>query len=225
MDLLEVVQQPTWREFLVDLIAKEKMDPWDVDLVQVADAYLTAVREMQALDLRIPANVILASALLLRFKADAISFEDVVEEAVEERVLLNEELPDLMLRPTRPRVRHVTLDELVRAVESVMRDGRKVMRVSSQPIAISIELPQKSMGERMLAVYDRVLQLQDSEGVVLFSQLVSQDYSQVPFMILPILHLAQEDRILAWQDDTFGEIFLRVIPIVQKGAAPEPKQA
>ncbi|MFH0922547.1 MAG: segregation/condensation protein A [Candidatus Micrarchaeota archaeon] len=212
MDLLDVIQQPTWREFLTDLIAREKMDPWDVDLVQVADAYLVEVRKMQALDLRIPANVILASALLLRFKADAITFEDVTEEAVEERVLFSEELPELVLRPTRPRSRHVTLEELVKAVESVMRDGRKVMRVSSQPIAINIELPQRSMGERMLDVYGRVLQMQDSEGVVLFSQLVSQDYSQVAFMLLPILHLAQDERILAWQDEVFGDIFIRVIP-------------
>jgi len=221
MDLLEVIQQPTWREFLTDLINSEKMDPWDVDLVQVADAYLARVKEMQALDLRIPANVILASALLLRFKADAISFEDVAEEAVEERVLLAEELPDLMLRPTRPRVRHVTLDELVRAVESVMRDGRKVMRVQAQPVAINIELPQKNLDERMLEVYDRVLQLQDSEGVVLFSQLVSQDATQIPFILLPVLHLAQDERILAWQDEVFGEIFLRVIPVVEELTAPQ----
>ena len=70
MDLLTVVSEPTWKELLIDLVASRKMDPWDVDLALVADGYLQVVRQLQALDLRVPANVILACALLLKFKSE-----------------------------------------------------------------------------------------------------------------------------------------------------------
>lgn len=32
----------------------------------------------------------------------------------------------------------------------------------------------------------------------------------VVYCLIPVLHLAQEDKVHAWQDDTFGEIFVKL---------------
>ncbi|NUN11979.1 segregation/condensation protein A [Candidatus Micrarchaeota archaeon] len=214
MDLLNLVVQPTWREFLLDLIEKEEMDPWDIDLVQVSDAYLKKVRDLQSLDLRIPANVILASALLLRLKSDALSFEEPVEEEFfEERILINEDLPQLVLKPNRPRSRRVTLDELIQAVESVMREGRRVKVIRSEQVgSINIELPQKSMSELMQEAFDYSLKLKDADGVLTFSDLYNKMGYSLVAALLPVLHLMQDQKIVLWQAEVFNEIFIKVLP-------------
>ncbi|MFA4946592.1 MAG: segregation/condensation protein A [Candidatus Micrarchaeia archaeon] len=217
MDLLKIIAKPTWREFLVDLVAREEMDPWDIDLVQVADKYLASVRNLQAMDLRLPANVILASALLLRFKAEALKLDwsnlDEPTEGEETRALLQEELPELVLKPNRPRQRGVTLDELIGAMNEVMRRGRRLPRHNVKPAVLQVELPENTMDERMTEVLERATGLKDAEDVLLFSALLhDSSMDEVAAHLLPIMHLVQTERMHAWQDDTFGEIFLRVLP-------------
>lgn len=230
MDLLTVVVQPTWKEFLIDLVRSRQMDPWDIDLVAVADAYLLKIRELQALDLRVPANVILACALMLKFKSETLSFEEEPEEAYEETpALLQEDIPELVYRANRPRRRRVTLQELLDAVDEVMKQGPRPLLKTVGPKEISIELPQIDMNELMQAVYDKALQLKDTESVLLFSALLNADAvaqsshadghnknfespaEKTVFYLLPVLHLVQEQKLLAWQDAEFGEIFLKIV--------------
>jgi segregation and condensation protein A len=235
IDLLALVVQPTWREFLVDLVAREKMDPWDVDVCAVADAYLARLRSLQAMDLRVPANVILACSILLRLKANTLLFEEEEEsEANEAPQLIEEEIPTLVLRPDRPRARRVTLAELLTAVEDVMRTGKRFAPLPSGLAQIlELETTKEDMNERMRKVFARAQELKDAEGMLLFSVLVQASRSElndggsspgrlpgrsppryadtVVAHLLPVLHLVQEQKMLAWQDEFFGEIFLRVI--------------
>ena len=217
MDLLKIVVKPTWREFLVDLVKHEEMDPWDIDLARVADNYLASVRALQCMDLRVPANVILASALLLRFKAEALRLdwasddnEDFFEETPE---LLKENLPELTLKPNRPRKRKVTLDKLVQAMDEVMKRGRRLPRKRLKPAVLEVQLPKASMDEKMASVMEKAHCLKDAEGVLLFSSMIKEaGLDEFALHFLPVMHLVQGQRMLAWQDELFGEIFLRVLP-------------
>ncbi len=214
MDLLNIVVQPTWREFLVDLVQTNQMDPWDVDVGKVADAYLAKVHELQSMDLRIPANVILASALLLHFKAKSLSFENLFEPAVEEEVvpLLSEDVPDLFFRGSLPRRRKITLDELLTAVDKVMKQGKRRQMPTIIPEALNIELPKENLHEKIIRVYEKAHSLKDAENVLLFSALLEdKSADQITLTLIPVLHLVQEQRMLAWQDTLFGEIFLRIL--------------
>jgi segregation and condensation protein A len=226
IDLLSIVVQPTWREFLTDLVAREKMNPWDVDVCAVADAYLARLRSLQAMDLRVPANVILACSILLRMKANTLLVEDELEDAQsgESPQLIEEEIPVLVLRPDRPRSRRVTLAELLNAVEDVMRAGKRFTPLPPglQQI-LELEAPVENMGDKMANVLNRAQQLKDAEGLLLFSALVQAARAElngraperyadsVISHLLPVLHLAQEQKLLVWQDEFFGEIFLRLI--------------
>lgn len=147
MDIVQLVAQPTWREFLVELVATQQMDPWDIDITSLADVYLSKVREMQALDLRVPANVILASAILLYFKAQALKLEDeepYIPEVEETNLLMSQQIPELVYRPNRPRTRRVTLDELLHALDRVLKQGPRKLMNAAAPKALSIELPGNS---------------------------------------------------------------------------------
>ena len=88
VDLEHLVKQPTWKEMLLDLVVKEQLDPWNIDIGLIAEKYVKHIREMQTLDLHIPANLILAASILLRFKSDAVRLEE------EEQVVPIAESPD-----------------------------------------------------------------------------------------------------------------------------------
>ncbi len=69
---IEMLIDPSnpWELFLVDVIKKEGMDPWDIDIALLIDKCLKRLEEMRELDFRIPARVIIAVAILLKMKAE-----------------------------------------------------------------------------------------------------------------------------------------------------------
>ncbi len=218
-ELTELVKEPSWREVLIEALHNEQMNPWEIDLTKAADAYLKKVREMQSMDLRVPANVILASALLLHYKAQALQLEEPEPEPEPLiRPFENEAIPDLVYVSNLPRSRTITLNELIEAVEEVMHYERReyVPRAKAEPL--HIELPKENLNELMANVHNRASKLKDKENIVLFSELVKSfnghgegKAHMYAHHILPVLHLIQEEKIFAWQDRLFGEIFLKVL--------------
>lgn len=212
MDLVSFVVQPTWKELLIELVSTEQMDPWDIDVGLVTQKYLERIKSMQSMDLRVPANVILAAALLLRFKSENLTQADEPEADTFEQMQLQDELlPELVFRVNRPRRRRMTLDELMKSLEDVIRKGRKAPTPRQFFPALLVQVPELDMDQKMQKVYDKVVSLKDSEGVVLFSNLLEEKTAeQIARHLLPVLHLVQEHRVHAWQDRFFGEIFIKV---------------
>jgi len=58
---------------LMTLVQKGEMDPWNLDIAQLADEYLKAVAELKASDLKITGKTLLFLAILLRMKSDALA--------------------------------------------------------------------------------------------------------------------------------------------------------
>jgi segregation and condensation protein A len=218
MKLEKIVALPTWREMLLDLVATNRLDPWNIDLVEIATGYLDKIRKMEMLDLRVPANLILAAAILLRFKSQALRFEE-QEQVVEEQTYVEEDaepsvIPVLELKTRIPPTRMVTLDELLVAMERVFEDQKRreerAQRVEI-PTVINIQLPEFNMEEEMERVYARIGKEKDSEGLATFSSLLDERTPVAMIAaLLPLLHLVQDRRVTIFQEKAFGEIFIRV---------------
>lgn len=219
LDLESIVSQPTWKEMLIDLVSSDKLDPWNIDVVEIAEKYIRRVKDLRLLDLHVPANLILAAAILLRFKSDALCFEE-EEQVVSEEVYVSEdlppvEIPTLELKTRIPPKRQVTLDELMLAMERVFEDQKKrevkAKEVKIPPV-MNIKMPEFDMEDRMKDVYERIEKGKDSEGLVLFSSLLKDNSGEeIIFTLLPILHLAQNRMVFIFQEKMFGEIFIRAI--------------
>ena len=218
LNLEKLVAQPTWKEMLLDLVVNERLDPWNIDIGEIAEKYLARIRKMQTLDLHIPANLILAASILLRFKSDSVRLEE-EEQVVEQEVFIDEnappiEIPMLSLRTRIPPKRKVTLQDLMGALEEVFEDQR---RRESRPPPVSesmvIELPKFDIEEKMGEMYERVKRLADANGLVTFSHLVKErTREEVIFTLLPLLFLAQNRKINIFQEKFFGEIFVQLLP-------------
>jgi len=59
--------------------------------------------------------------------------------------------------------------------------------------------------------YKRILEMKGQDNLVLFSNLLKEKTrEEVIKTLLPLLHLANEQRIALWQEKPFNEIFISV---------------
>lgn len=224
-DIEKLVAQATWRDFLMEVVNTNKVDPWNINISVIADKYIQKVKEYKSMDLRLPANVILASALLLRFKSDALSLEekqlDAFEEPIEEFIVtkIEEDIPVLVVRQNKPRMRPITLTELITAVEEVLNaanHGTQTTLLGATPKQLELHVNKEDMGERIKRIYNLALNLRNDDGKLHFSQLLDPSELErnksehVVSTLLPILHLAQEMKLAINQDEHFGDIELGV---------------
>lgn len=213
MNLEKLVSEPTWKEILLDLAHKEKFDPWNIDIVQVVDRYIDAIKGMKVMDLRIPANIILAAAILLRLKSEMLSLQE--QEALEEDSTV-EERPSVVVDPLSIRLRlpprrRITLPELITALEEAMK--LKEVRESiakNDPAPIPININPIDIEAEIDRVYEKVVANADKSKMTTFSALsgglgLEQALLEV---FIPLLFLAHKRRITLIQERFFDDIII-----------------
>ena len=219
--LLGIVDYPDWKTMLTDIVKSSNMDPWDIDVTALSASYMEKINAMQKLDFHVPANAVLCSSILIRFKSDAWSlypqeeFEDQLEEdSGWEYIIEGKRVPEL--DPARRVVRRrITIDDLIKAVETVMEKERKRAMRQRQRLEVPQELVNialedtEDFEELVKGVYERVLANADSKRIALFSQIVGgKTRMDTILTLLPLLHLVARGELGINQDKAFGEIFI-----------------
>jgi chromatin segregation and condensation protein Rec8/ScpA/Scc1 (kleisin family) len=237
--LLDIVDKPAWKQLLVETVEQSGLDPWNIDVTSLASAYLEKINAMRKLDFRIPANCVLCSAILLRFKAQnwqiqpQQEFEEAVEEDNWQLIIEGQQVPDL--EPSRRITnRPVTIEELIMAVEDVIEKQRKreekrllESMVPEALMDIAFEDNEDFLG-MVDEVYRRVLKNADSTEIALFSDVLRErSKREIMLTLIPLLHLANQDRVRLWQEKYFDEIFILLKPNGHSEEAAEavPKPA
>ncbi len=214
LPITSIVAKPSWKQVLVELVMTEKLDPWNIDIVVVADSFFNYVKKMEKFDFHIPANIILACAILLKYKSNAIRFyeEPQLAEAPPEEPAEGA-LPELTLSWRIPPKRQITLNELMGEMERVIKydSAERPKKVAAQMPTLEMDLDNYDMESEIDKLHARLRGGADSEGIVLFSSLVNGGGAEgVVSAITPLLHLAQRKSIFLRQDKFFGEIFINV---------------
>ncbi|MDZ4256315.1 MAG: segregation/condensation protein A [archaeon] len=218
-DMVDLIDQPAWKTIRISLVKRERMDPWNIDVKELAHKYLEKIRSLQSTDLRLPANAILASAILLKFKARALRLSSLEEEGIELRALLTEEellggmMPEL-LPPRFSREGKVTLDMLVESIESILEKTKakaQKEREGKSHQAFSLPIPKMNLEGKMEEFMDLIPRHADESGFARFHSIVhGRSSHEVIDFFLSLLFLLHEKRVNAWQDDLFGEIMVAV---------------
>ncbi len=217
-----MVSKPTWKDILMELISSNRIDPWNIDIISLADAFIKKVREMERMDFAVQANVILAASILLKYKSDylkALSYQaglpDFQAEA-EPTPAEAEELPQLTLSSRIPPKRQVTLEELISEMERIIKyDDTERVRMPRGSITetVDMELPERDIEQDLARILSRVREGADEQGWALFSRLVSgSDMRGTVYSLLCLLHLVQSGTLDIRQDELFGEIFIHLKP-------------
>ncbi len=124
-------------EILVQMAKSGKIDPWNIDIIDITDKYLSHLFEMKAQNLRATGKTLLFASVLLRLKSNVLEGNDIFDfeeenqddyEISDDEIIDNYELPtnnvisfnEVLQRRTSVKVnrnRTVTLKDLIRQLE------------------------------------------------------------------------------------------------------------
>ena len=123
-------------DILLEMVKKNKLDPWNIDVVQLADQYFAKTIELRINNLHVTSRVILFACILLRLKSDILEgldpFAQIQEEEDFEADYADPEYEDNVIPFNAPslneviqrrtsvrlnRKRNVTLKDLIKHLE------------------------------------------------------------------------------------------------------------
>ncbi len=130
-----ISQNPVTQEFdgieiLVAMAKQGKIDPWNIDIVDITDKYLAKMIEMKAQNLKITGRTLLFAAILLKIKSNVLegfdleSIENIEEENYfEEDFDINDDMEEDYL----PTNNVVSIDEVLQRRTSVRLNRNRVV--------------------------------------------------------------------------------------------------
>jgi segregation and condensation protein A len=223
-------EDATWRDILFSVL--KGMNPWDIDLVELATRYSQKVDEMREMNFRIPANVVLVCAVLLRMKADILTpkKEEYTDFAASLDFIFNSDYPiaailggdtepyPISIKPARTLTRRVTADELIMAIQDALVDKSKMLeraairasqklQESDNPTELVLE-PEINILEVIEQTYRKVMDIISGRESVTFSDL-AKTKDEVLQVFISLLHLSNSQRVTLTQERLFGEIYIK----------------
>ncbi|KPU62918.1 chromosome segregation protein ScpA [Thermococcus sp. EP1] len=205
-------------DILLQLVTMGKVDPWNIDIVDITEKYIERIREMRDLDLRISARAILAASVLLRMKTEALLYakdEEEEEQKEEERIRVD---VDPYIPPLRRAERYYTLDDLIEALmdaleETEKRKPKKKKKVQIEEEIFVVDDFRVDIEKHVNKLYEIVKELyNNTKDKITFWELIFDPSPKiVARTFLYLLFLANMGKIELIQEEPFGEIF--VVPI------------
>jgi len=225
-NLLEmIINEESWEELVYNIVSYEGIDPWDVDIIKLADSFLKYIEGFKTLDFRIPAKVVLVAAILLKLKSEVLSpikgeeMEYFPESGltVDEFEQIREELSKMSLKPPIERhvKRKVTLDELIDALNKAMKVEEKKETIKRK---LGRRLRNEIGEEEDIEVRINEL-MSDIDGLLLklksdkieFSKIVEKwDRDEIVRHFMPLLYLSSRGKVTTEQEEFFKEIYISV---------------
>src|SRR6056297_3550761 len=167
-----------WREIIYDLINTEQLNPWNINLTILSNKYLEKIREIEEADFFVSSKVLFAASLLLRIKSEMLlnkyikSIDEILFGKKEEkknyqmeRIEMEEEIPELVPKTPMPRVKKVTLNELMDSLnKAINTENRRIKKAVINKNALretGISLPKKKSGikNRIKDIYGRLVEI------------------------------------------------------------------
>jgi len=221
-------QQLSWQSIIYDLINTEQLDPWDVDIALLANKYLEKVRELEEANLFVSSKVLFAASLLLRIKSEILlnnylpELDDILfdrkkaKQYVQERMELEDDIPELVQRTPLPRYKKVTLQELMsalgKAVQTENRRIQKVVTARQQEIETAISIPKRkiNIGDKIKEIYGKLKGIfTERNERVAFSEVVhGHNGGDKVGTFVPLLHLDNQHKVLLEQENHLDEIWI-----------------
>ena len=227
LELLMEKEDITWQAIIYELVKTEQMDPWDLDVSILAKRYITIIRKLKDLNLRVTGKVLLSAAILLKIKSNHLltegisEFDRMLQDPAEqlpdelsfeenfEKVLADHDKPTLIPRMPQPRKRKVSIYDLVDALQKALEVKQRRVMQSAPPQNVTIPKKTRDITQVIREVYSRIKSfiLRNSSNRVKFSQIVpSESKEDKIYTFIPLLHLANQRKIGLKQEKHFGDI-------------------
>lgn len=223
-----------WQTMLYDLVKKEGMNPWDVDISLLAQKYIENIKKLKQVNLRISGKVVLASAILLKMKSKRLIGADIA--ALDQMFQTQDEEADffedgdyandsrnsfvrkikrggfsIIPRTPQPRKRKVSIYDLVNALEKAMevRERRIIRKIPEAKKRLLIPRRGIDIGDAIIKTYAKIAAFFSAKkGKKLTFEDLLPDKNKLSkvYTFMPLLHLTNQRKINLKQEQAFGEI-------------------
>ena len=218
-----------WQEIIHDLINTDQLDPWDIDIIILADGFLQRVQHLEEADFFISGKVLLAASLLLRIKSEILlnkyikSIDDILfgkkeeKRYVMERIELDEEIPELIPKSPIPRFKRVTLQELLSSLDkAITTENRRIKKEiinknALREVGISLQKRRYNIKDKIREIYQKTFghfERNKDKIKVSYTELIGINSDERRFAFFPLLHLDHQQKVWLEQDKHFDEIYI-----------------
>lgn len=218
-----------WKSIIYDLVKQEGMNPWDVDVSALADAYILHVKQLKY-DLKVSGKVILAAAILLKIKSKRLISDDINEfdrliatdsteqfyDELEQQLTTGERqaiMQNIELNPRTPppRPRKVSVYDLVKALEKALEVKKRRLLNTIIPPELNKPARHFDLGESTHALHQQILNYYATNNTRLtFAHILQPCHTKTDkiFTFIPLLHLSHQQKIQLTQEQHFGDIHI-----------------
>ncbi|MFH0906456.1 MAG: segregation/condensation protein A, partial [archaeon] len=223
--LVTLLDSPNWKIMLLDLVNSNEFDIWNINLIKLADLYLEKIRNYKESNILLPANALLAAAILLKLKAYSLKLSTLDLQEEEPLKELDTESFSIagnldLNTPTRLKEGQVSLDELINIIDGIMNKpikstlDKKLKDMIAKEVEFCLPRKDSTLVDRIEKLMIILKKQVDSEGCALFSVLTKSTkdpFEKIDNYFMPLLFLTSEEKINIWQDAFFSEIFIKVL--------------
>jgi len=228
----------TWKTILFDLIKKEQMDPWNIDVSTISEKFLELLKTFKKMDFKISGKVILASALLLKLKSDKFlkndftkidgmmqddeDYDDYEEENYNYMPIGNSQDDDkivLIPRTPQPRKRKVSIFDLVNALEQALEvKQRRVNRLSrDEAPEVTRPIQRFDISKGMDDLFTKISGIfNKKQNRINFNELIPSEAKEDKiYTFIPLLHLSNQRKVDVYQEQHFGDIEVEMLKTLE----------
>ena len=235
INVLLFSEQLSWQAIIYDLINTEQLDPWDLDISSLSKKYLEKVRQLEEANFFISSKVLYAASWLLRLKSEILIDKDIQDldnvlfgkkeekHYVQERIELDEEIPELIVKTPLPRFKKISLDELMsalgHAIKTENRRIKKVVLTKQQEYETSLSLPKKriNLQDKIKEVEKKLGEVfKNSEEKLAFTDLAGKESEERVSTFIPLLHLDTQHKVWLEQCKHCDEIWILLKHLYEK---------
>ncbi|MFA4886845.1 MAG: ScpA family protein [Candidatus Nanoarchaeia archaeon] len=231
LDLLLKRDEITWQSIILDLVKSGEVDPWDIDISLLAQRYLETVRKLKEANLFLSGKVLLASAILLKIKSDKLLNQDFaaldnllfpqtemeeLDQFDNQRQTTILEHPRLTIKTPQARKKKVSVEDLLSALEKALEvnDRRLLRQAERDRVPDNVKIPERGVDLHALiqTIFNKIKDFFKSRDKVTFRELLpSEERKDKIYTFVPLLHLANQEKVDLEQPEHFGEIYIHLM--------------
>jgi segregation and condensation protein A len=199
-----------WEHLISSIVKGEGMDPLDIDLIRVTDRFLEIISNSR-IDFRFGGRFVHTAAILLKMKSDKLA-DDILNKNIEgkeehEGSKYIKSVPfDILITPKLPLIRNrrITFTELISAI-------RDAIRVTEKPkIKFELKIKEIRIEDRINFIIEKLIQLfVGSETIAMSELMTNRDRKDIVYTLLPLLYLANMEKVELGQEEPFAEIYVK----------------
>jgi len=201
----------SWEQIIYKLVEDEGLNPWDLDLKALSDAFIRWMLRLKELDFKIPAKFVIIAAVLLKLKSQDLRIFREPQPLPLEPVDFEPDgqtklyVPPIQIPQKRVYRRPVVLEDLIKALRAALSTQQR--RERRHP-ALQIETKQPDLSQQVEELFRKISQLGKKS---LFSQLIREwKRERILEEFVPLIHLDFEGRIRCYQEKPFEDIHIEV---------------